>query len=159
MFVLGVGAATLSRAQQTGDKAVTPARARSNLRERVVALRTEIDLLQLDFEADRATLVDSLKEMRKVEQPGGDDLLMEILQRQILQLVLEGDAKARIEMSKALETISKEDMKKVIAKSKDDVSKGIERTKKEFAKKARFLNEKKLELEETQAKYTSAPKS
>jgi hypothetical protein len=159
MILLGVGAVSLSRGQQTGDKAAAPARARRELRERVLTLRTEIDLLQLDLEADRAALVELLQQTRKAEEAGsGSDSAMKATM--IIGLELTGDAEIETELSKAIfEDSSENGMKKLVAKAKDEISKGIERRKKEFAKKARFLNEKKLDLEESETKYTAAPKS
>jgi hypothetical protein len=151
MFVLGVGAVSLSRAQQAGDKAATPGRARSELRERVLTLRTEVDLLQLEIDADRAELLDSLKEMRQAAKPGNDDLMMQMM---AVQLSLREDAEALKKMSE----MSEGGMKKLLAKAKGDLSKDVDRRKKEFAMRTRFLNEKKLELEETEAKYWTASK-
>jgi hypothetical protein len=149
MFLLGVGAVSLSRAQQAGDKAVSPTQARSDLRERVLTLRIEIDLLQLDYDADRAPLVDWIKDLNQAES-GNDNLGMEMLK----QIGAAGDADAQMDMSK--EELA---FNKVSAKAISDVlrsaRKNVDHKKKEFGKKTRVLNEKKPELKESEAKYTA----
>jgi hypothetical protein len=49
VVLLGVGAATLSQAQQPkGTTVVAPSHARGELRERLLKLRTEVEILQLN---------------------------------------------------------------------------------------------------------------
>jgi len=145
MVLLGVGAVTLTRAQQTGDKAVTPIQAKSELRERVLTLRTGIDLLQLEVDADRETLLEWFKETGKADLLGIDYGAK--LQTEMSELIEKeaGEKKAK----------ARELLKKTVAEEKDKLNKTIEHMKKEFAKKARLLNEKKLELAETEAKYAA----
>lgn len=61
MLAVGIGAATLSRAQQSGEKRGSAPTANGELRERVLKLRTEIDIVQVEFDAVRAKLFESLK--------------------------------------------------------------------------------------------------
>ena len=61
MFLLVIGAAALSQTQQPKDTTVTPSHARAELRERVLTLRTEVDVLQLEFDATRATILECRK--------------------------------------------------------------------------------------------------
>jgi len=61
VILLGTGAVTLSRAQQAGEKRVAAPMARAESRERVLKLRAEIDVVQVEFDAARATLLESLK--------------------------------------------------------------------------------------------------
>ncbi len=126
--------------------------ARSELRERVLTLRTEVDLLQLEFDADRADLLDSLKEMRQAEQTGNDD-------RHDANDVNATQSDGRMRgPEEDVRDVRGRHEKASCESVKGDLSKDIDRRKKEFAKKARFLNEKKLELEETEAKYRTASK-
>ncbi|MGO9920626.1 MAG: hypothetical protein ACLQIB_38790 [Isosphaeraceae bacterium] len=69
-ILLGTGAVALSRAQQAGQKHVAAPMAKGELRERVLKLRTEVDVLQLEHDAARATLVDWLRDEGKAELMG-----------------------------------------------------------------------------------------
>jgi Uma2 family endonuclease len=68
VLLVGVGAATLSRGQQAGEKSTTPATKRGELRERIVTLRTEIDLLQVECDAARGRLVEAIKQADEEER-------------------------------------------------------------------------------------------
>jgi len=61
VFGLGIGVVTLSRAQQSAEKRVWAPTAKGELRERVLKLRTDIDLAQVDFDVARVKLFEPLK--------------------------------------------------------------------------------------------------
>ena len=67
VVLVGVGAATLSRAQQAGEKAATAAPKRGELRERVIHLRAEVDLIQLEYDVAKARLVEALAKQSQVK--------------------------------------------------------------------------------------------
>ncbi len=60
-LLVGLGAATFSPAQQAGDKAEPSAPGRAQLRERVITLRTEVDVLQAEREGARANLAKAIE--------------------------------------------------------------------------------------------------
>jgi len=67
IILFSVGAAALSQAQQTTAKSAPQALTRNELRERVLKLRTEVDLLQLEFDGTRGFLVEVLGEAEKAK--------------------------------------------------------------------------------------------
>jgi hypothetical protein len=146
VFLLGLGAVSFSRAQQAEDKAAGPARVRSELREQVLTLRTEIDLLQLEFDADRATLLQLLTEISTADLLGIDHAAK--VQQEMSELI---EREAGEKKGEAQEVF-----KKLWAKELGAQNKTIKRKKQEFAKKARLLNERKLELAEAEAKFAAA---
>ncbi len=91
ILLLGVGAATFSRAQQPGEKTAHQTPTRTELRERVLKLRTEVDFLQLEYDVARARL------FRAIEDADNDDerRLGEI-RSQILSRVSQEQAKNSI---------------------------------------------------------------
>ena len=75
--LLGLGAAAVSRGQQAelkGDAKVSPRKA---LRDRVVTLRAEVEVLQLEHDADRADLLDESMELRRLSRGRPDRKLFE----------------------------------------------------------------------------------
>jgi hypothetical protein len=56
-----IGAATLSRAQQAGEKSSPPTPSRAELRDEILKLRTEVDVLQAEYDGARANLLKSLE--------------------------------------------------------------------------------------------------
>ena len=69
VLLVGAGAVTLSRAQQAGEKIAPRAMTRGQLRERVIKLRVEADLLQVEFDIARSHLLDALKEPGEANPP------------------------------------------------------------------------------------------
>jgi hypothetical protein len=157
--VLGLGALAIGRAQQAEPKGEPRVSARKTLRDRVVALRTEVDSLQLDCDAIRAGL---LKTMEGVEQ--GEILGIDVsalLGSAKLELGgITGNAESLKEMSdlmKAMNAENKEDalgaMKKAFGKQKADFRASLDRKKQEYVRKLRAMHEKKLDLEESENRY------
>ncbi len=103
-ILLGTGAVTLSRAQQAGEKRVAAPMAKGELRERVLKLRTEIDLVQVDFDVARVKLSGSLEaavgaggdvnQTRAAIREILDTMKQETLKAGIVQLDLKGKAEA-----------------------------------------------------------------
>ncbi len=104
MLALGIGAATLSRAQQAGEKRDRAPAVNGELRERLLKLRTEIDLVQVDFDVARVKLFESLKaavgtggdvkEDRAAIREILETMKQEMLKAGTVELDLEGKAKA-----------------------------------------------------------------
>jgi hypothetical protein len=157
--VLGLGALAIGRAQQAEPKGETGVSPRKTLRDRVVTLRTEIDLLQLECDGIRAAL---LKTLEGVEQ--GDILGIDVsslMGSAKLELGgISGNAESLKEMSdlmKAMDSPNKDDalsaMKKASGKYKADFRASLDRKKQEYVRKLRALHEKKLDLEESENRY------
>jgi hypothetical protein len=163
LLLLAAGsAATWSRAQQPGEQKA-PAATRAQLRERVIKLRTEVDLLQLDYDGARATLVEWIRDFGKAELMGidvsalwstmkmefggisGDPAFLKQMAELSPNRVIAGnDPDAGL---RAIQEAAK--------KGKDDLRVAFERKKQEFAKTARILNERKLDLAEAEKQYQS----
>jgi hypothetical protein len=67
IVLVGVGAATFSRAQQTAARPAPSAPRRSELQERVISLRAEVDLLQMDYDLAKPRLMEALSDEGKVK--------------------------------------------------------------------------------------------
>jgi hypothetical protein len=66
-IVLGLGIAGITLAQQPGEQPKQGARDRAKLRAQVVKLRAEIELLQLEHDADREYLRELLRSEKQTE--------------------------------------------------------------------------------------------
>jgi len=139
-----------------------------------VSLRTEIEIAQLEFDSVRANLLDMMKDMEKVDVVGVDvSGLMGALNLMAMVDVQAGGLSGKVESKKEvsspysmpmpLEEIPRKIMEKNEQESRDTMKKAIgemkaaiERKKKEFAGRARVLIEKRLDLEEIEARFHSA---
>jgi hypothetical protein len=219
MLLLGIGAVSLTRAQQASEKRESGRSTTQEARERYLKLKTEVDVLQMEYDAARATLVEWLRDAGKAELAGIDvsaffaeinlgfgtvkgpfgdadfepapvpapkpdesstrmprggpptphaepDFQRKPTPRPNPRLepgpltALSPDlvprppnrddpAAAEEERDRRFEA----DMNAWSQKTKDEIAKRLERLKKEFAQKARELNEKKLELAEAEKQY------
>lgn len=80
LLALAVGAATPSRAQQAGEKQDLAPAAKGELRERVLRLRTELDVVQVEFDAARSILLGSLKRLGNGDRDDGAKVRGEVRQ-------------------------------------------------------------------------------
>ncbi len=112
-LLLGLSFATLTRAQKTQDQSDHAAPAQTGARERLLKLRSELDVTQLEYDGVRAALMEVIREADKTEITSDIDVF-------------------------------KEDK---------ELKKRLDRKKQAFAKQARFLNQKKLELAEAEKQY------
>ena len=158
-LLFGVGAATWSRAQQAVDRPVSRGAKAADLRERVIALRTEVDVLQLEADGLRAALTDWCRDMAKADLMGID--MGAVWGMAKLDLGgISGDATALQQMRELTGALNADDPATALKatqtaakKGKDDIQAAFERKKKEFAKLARRLNEMKLELTEAEKQF------
>ncbi len=67
-FALGIGAVTFSRAQQPGEKRVAAPTAIGDLRERVLKVRAEIDVVQVEYDVGGARWAECVKELGASDQ-------------------------------------------------------------------------------------------
>jgi hypothetical protein len=71
VVTIGLGAVALTRAQPP-DKGERPAASpRQKLRERLVQLRTEVEVLRLERDAGRAEILDAMKQQRELRWTKG----------------------------------------------------------------------------------------
>jgi hypothetical protein len=158
-LLFGAGVATWSRAQQAADRPVSRGAKTADLRERVIALRTEVDVRQLEADGLRAALTDWSRDMAKADLMGIDMGALWGMAKLDLGGI-SGDAASLKQMSELTGALNADDpatalkaTQKAAKKGKDDIQAAFERKKKEFAKTARLLNEKKLDLAEAEKQY------
>jgi gas vesicle protein len=179
---LDFGAATLSRGQQPGEKRVEAPKAGEELRERVLKLRTEIDLVQVEFDVAREKYRDSLAtaaeasnesnegpaqflqglESFRKEARGDLELKAKTLSyciRQTGMSISDLDQKlleewlAGGQKSKAAAERIKQLVAKQIADEANAERLTIDRQKSDFARVSRQLNEMKLNLAKLEKQY------
>jgi hypothetical protein len=161
ILLFGVGAATFSNAQQPRGKPEHRTPIRAELRERILQLRTEVDLLQLECDATRACLFEWLRDQGKADLMGID--MSALLGTVKLEMGgLSGDAASLKETSDLISDLNGENkeaglraIQKTVKKGKDDLRGALDRKKQDFARQARLLNEKKLDLVEAEKQYQS----
>jgi hypothetical protein len=161
VLLVGIGAATWSRAQQVGEKNAPRAMTRAELRERVITLQTEVDLLQVDFDGARATLVEWVGGFEKADLMGID--MSAVLGTVKMDFAgISGDVESLKEMSDRYAKLEGDDAKQsaaaqkaIVTKQKEALKKNLDRKKQEFANLSRHLSEKKLDLAEAEKQYQS----
>jgi hypothetical protein len=89
IILVGAGAATFSRAQQPGEKIAHQVPTRMELRERVIKFQTEIDLLQVEYDAARANLAKAIKFANKDIAEFRDQLLARMPQESVRKKIAE----------------------------------------------------------------------
>jgi hypothetical protein len=136
--LVGLGLASFSRAQQTKETTGRPGHSKSEVRERLLQLRTDVEVLQLEYDANRATLLAWLTGSATADLTGTD---------------LDAHLKNMRDMS-AYFTRSSEESKGEEPQNKREPLKAVLKQKKdEFAATVRRLNEKKLDLAEAERVY------
>lgn len=152
---LGLGIVGITLAQQSGAQPNRHAVDKAALRAQVVKLHVEIELLQLDHDADR----DNLLTWMKGERLGGGGMTGMALETMIgtmgnaeaIKTMEEGEkliatAKAKGENEEALG-------RRVLAEA---VRKQIDPMRKNYAKQAAELAEKRLQLDAVEKEYLKA---
>jgi hypothetical protein len=155
VVVLGLGIVGVTLAQQPGVQPMPQAPDKAALRAQVVKLRVEIELLQLDHDADRDNLLNWMKGERWRPE-GMAGLALETM----LEMV--GNAEATKTMEEGAKLIAKAKEKgedaelltrRVLAEA---VKKQIDPMKKNFAKQAAELADKRLQLDAVEKQYLKA---
>lgn len=155
--LLGAGAMLL-RAQppQSGPKGSTPIN-RDKLRAQIIQLRTETEMLRLDYELARDGLVDAVKTRRGLKLAGGLIGFGTAIQNAMNQAAApqpngaapqprpEPDSKKEAESAKAAEDEEKKDAAEEAA--------FIAERKKELSRLFSSLAEKSLDLEDAERRY------
>ncbi len=155
VVVLGLGFVGITLAQQPAAQPKPQAADKAALRAQVVKLRVEIELLQLDHDADRDNLLNWMKGERM--GPGAmAGLALETM------LGMMGNAEATKTMKEGEKLIAKakekgEDEEALTRRVLTEaVKKQIDPMKKKYAKQAAELAEKRLQLDAVEKEYLKA---
>ncbi len=165
--VLGLGVAAIALAQGDGDRHRQQSPDRARLRSQVVKLRVDIEVLQLDHDADREIIVAWMKSMRPAEgmrsaDPDGTGFGLSLGMMMLEAKASAGDAGAVKEMEKLGEGSAGDSdaYRKALARSakkqEDGILAYIARKRKDYAKQAAELADKRLELAEVEKQYTES---
>jgi len=117
---------------------------RAKLRAEVIRLRTEVETLQLDYDIERANIVDDVKTMRSMEMMSGLMVMGNLLNRAATSTPDAPQSPTPAEVKATEESAKKAEEEKVAY---------IAEKKKKFALLAAALVEKKLDLEDVEARY------
>ena len=137
-------------AQPPAPQAYTPSDPKA-LRARVAQLGAEVELLQIDYEADRATLLEAVKMIRQSEMLAelGDPRVQRV--GAYAALGKGGDEANRAINAAAAKGVStyaagQEFAKNAEVKRVETIRRFVERKKKEFARQAAELSERRMDL-------------
>lgn len=162
MAVLSVGLATMTLAKpQTGVQPAQPVSARLKLRPELARLRAEIELLEIEHEAKRSHLLESLKEVGKIASNSGQSALVDVaILEQLKALAMSGAEDSLAKLQKLQTPEGETSMRKEIEKGVKDEVKGtladIDRLKRDFVKRTTELNMRRLDLAEVEKRYSAA---
>jgi hypothetical protein len=173
IILLGVGAASLSRAQQTGATSKPRSQAQTEMRERLLKLRSEIDVLQAEHDAARGDFTKSLErvsasdwavidmaavganELGQIKDTDTSAIIASI--RSLATDKLNGVdgakyAKAIVGLAKGEKTAAR-DLIRASEHLRNPLTCLVEFKKSQFASLSIELNRKKLDLEEIEKQY------
>jgi hypothetical protein len=166
-IVLAVGIVGITLAQQTGQRPNDRNSERAKLRAQVVKLRVDIELLQLDHDAERDILLACLTQVKQPDflasgQPGAT-MTMSFDMRGMPALIGDAEAQKKIdrdaekgdEVAVALRK-AQQGLEEALRKQTNDIRAYIERKSKDFARQAAELAEKRLGLAEVEKRYNEA---
>jgi hypothetical protein len=150
---LGLFVAGIALAAQGGQESKDRASERMSLRDQVVKLRVEIELLELDHDAAKADLLEIAKDIREMESEGGQEQMEEAA---LARMMLTQDTEAFRQLAKKGEQGAKElkddlnaAFRQVSGKTKAEQA----RKRKDYANQAAVLAEKRLELADVEKRY------
>ncbi len=148
LFVVGI-----ALAGQGGQESKDRASEGKRLRDHVVKLRVEIELLELGHDAARADLLEITKSIREMESEGGQEQMEEAA---LATMMLTQDTEAFRQLAKKGEQGAKElkddlnaAFRQVSVKTKAEQA----RKRKDYANQATVLAEKRLELADLEKRY------
>jgi hypothetical protein len=151
--VLGLGIVGIALAQQAGQQPKEQTKERMRLRDQVVKLRVEIELLELDHDAAKAEFLEIKKDIRELESEGAQKQLGEMA---LAQMMLTGGdqalgtlAKKGAKGEKEIQDLVESTLKEQIVKAKAE----RDSKRKDYASQAAILAEKRLELAEVEKRY------
>jgi tryptophan 2,3-dioxygenase len=134
--VLALGAVTLTRAQPPGQDPEPSAQ--QKLRGRIIDLRTEVEVLQLEHDAMRAALLKALQELEEADLSAGS--LGEISDRMSQRNA--DTPQERLQAHQKNARTQRTEFRAAVAKKRQ-----------EFERKCRALSEKHLDLEDAERRY------
>jgi hypothetical protein len=168
--VLALGIVGITLAQQGGEKMKQQATDRAKLRSQVANLRAEVEVLQLEHDADSDILKKLMVDMKNLESMEAAKAHM----KEQMGALLEGPMKEQMEALKRQTEALKADTKGLTPTVEEALPLGfnemfnlneatakvgrpvLDRLKKQFVQKAAELNEKRLELSELEKRYNEA---
>jgi hypothetical protein len=169
VMLFGLGAVALTRAQQPdADEPVSPRKA---LRDRLIKLRTEVEILKLEHDADKADLAEELKSLRSLQRDGLDQRrieefeklagqyksLRDIMHEEEFVEWLKKMGVAELFKGKDLKDLDKNTIARTLiegAKAQGDkLRQSIADKKKSFALRTLEFHEKKLDLDDAERRY------
>ena len=154
--VLGLGFMGIALAQQTGQQPKDQASQKAKLPDRVVKLRVECELMELEHDATRADILDMTKDIRNSESKSPEQV--QLMRLEYLS-VTGGEALGKLAQEKGAEKAAEQIDKFVQEahkKTLDEAKTLRERRKKEHAKQAEELAGKRLELADVEKNYNDA---
>jgi hypothetical protein len=140
--LMPVAAAVALVSEGQGEPSQPPVDA-AKLRADLIALRADVELLELEHEANRAALLDLLKALRQVEMTS---VVIEATARPGSTLVAEPEAPGLAGMIKVVE---------VDKKANEALRAYTDRKKVEFIRSSKELHEKKMSLADAEARYAA----
>jgi hypothetical protein len=154
VVVISVGIVGLAFAQQTARQPNDQTSAKAKLRAQVIKLRVEVELLELEHDATRAEILETIKDIRGAESQDHEGLKQLALSffsltnpEPLAKLAeKEGADKAEKEMNQA--------MNDAVKKTLDAAKSSRESRKKEYARQAEELAGKRLALAEIDKRYS-----
>ncbi len=162
VLMIGFVTATMSHAQRPVTKSDTPAGRSAELGERIVKLRSDIDVLQVSYDGLRPALVDALREMNNAEIKG--DILSTpwMITMELEATSGDPDSIKSVTDFAALRTAAKSEddadkiyirLRELTQRRKKKYLDRLSGLKDELARLARELNEKKLNLAVAESNY------
>jgi len=163
VLTIGFVTSTMSRAQRAVSKSAAPSGKSAELRERIIQLRSDIDVLQVSYDGMRTALFDLLREMYTADFKG-DNLSSPWGMASMELEATSGDADSvksaqeLSELTSALKTADDSDkilsgLRVLMQKRKQKYQDRLRGLKEEFVRLARELNEKKFNLAEAESHY------
>jgi hypothetical protein len=154
--VLGLGMVGIALAQQAGQQPKDHVSEREKLRAQVAKLRAEVELLDLEHQADKAVVVSVLKEERDSESESGRvDKAREAVSEATMMAASLGkleEFKKEFGDEKAMQASAEKELKE---KAESNRAEG-QLKKQVFVRRATELAEKRLELAEVEKQYNEA---
>ena len=152
---LAIGVAGIATARQASEPQTTE---KSKLRAQVVKLRTEVDLLELDRDALRESILTQVKNAEATESISPDQIKLS-LESQMMMRMFAGREPSK-EVLEILEAKDDNERERLLAaaskKQTESVRTAIDSKKKAYADLSSKLAEKRLDLEEAEIQYRSA---
>ena len=174
VLILVSATVTLARQQSGVQRGGQPAE-KANLRSRVIKINADLDLLQLEHEADKAHMLGVMKALRDFEamsekqlieatnlsmffhiQDGAREVAREEALRKKLEAARPGELdRVSQEIDREREEGKKQDIKNTINSQVNAAKAYIESRKKEYLRRAADIADKRIELAEAEKQFNN----